>query len=344
MFVACFRSDTGGRRYAQTMTAIDPLSAIGNVLDRCLGVRPGEEIVLLVDHQTAADVIVDLRRALDDRRCTTTVVEVPLAALPGQEVPRPAAQAILHSAATIELTSLFLGSNSARRAATAAGSRYLAMPGVRLSTFRPGGPLDVDFDDLRVGAEAVGALWTAARNFTLTTPAGTHLTGSVLDRPGRVLHGVCRAAGSYMAPPDVEAGTAPVEGTTSGIAVIDGDLLFMGLGPLPEPVVLEFEEGRLIGVTGPEADRLHRMLERCDDPRMVNLAEVSLGLNPAGQVCDVAMETESAYGTAHIALGNSIAYGGTVDAVAHLDCVMLDATLTLDDVPVVLADHIAPPS
>jgi hypothetical protein len=42
------------------------------------------------------------------------------------------------------------------------------------------------------------------------------------------------------------------------------------------------------------------------------------------------METESTRGTAHIALGNSIAYGGVVGAVAHLDCVMRDATLELD--------------
>lgn len=325
------------------MDLIDPLRAIGNVLDRCLGVQAGEEVVLLVDHRSAADVVAGLRRALDERNCTTTVVEVPLAELPGQEVPRPAAHAIRHSAATIELTSLFLGSNQARRAATAAGSRYLAMPGVRLDTFRPGGPLDVDFDDLRSGAEAVGDLWTSARSFTLTTPAGTHLTGSIVDRPGRVLHGICRGAGGYMAPPDIEAGTAPVEGTTNGIAVIDGDLLFMGQGPLREPVVLEFEEGRLIGVSGPERHRLLGMLERCDDERMTNLAEVSLGLNPAGHVCDVAMETESAYGTAHIALGNSLAYGGTVNAVAHLDCVMREASLQLDGQTVELERYIAPP-
>ena len=76
------------------------------------------------------------------------------------------------------------------------------------------------------------------------------------------------------------------------------------------------------------------MIERCRDDRMTNFAEVSLGLNPAGHVCEVAMETESTLGTAHIALGNSIAYGGIVAAVAHLDCVMRDATLTLDTVPV----------
>ena len=56
----------------------------------------------------------------------------------------------------------------------------------------------------------------------------------------------------------------------------------------------------------------------------------SMAFNPAGTICEVPMETESARGTAHVALGNSIAYGGEVNAIAHLDCVMRDATLELD--------------
>ena len=61
-----------------------------------------------------------------------------------------------HAAAIIELTSLFIGSSAARRAATDRGARYLAMPGVRLDTFRAGGPLAVDFERLRIDAENVG--------------------------------------------------------------------------------------------------------------------------------------------------------------------------------------------
>ena len=72
------------------------------------------------------------------------------------------------------------------------------------------------------------------------------------------------------------------------------------------------------------------MIQRCADDQMANLAEVSVAFNPNGTICAVPMETESARGTAHVALGNSIAYGGRVNAVAHLDCVMRDATLELD--------------
>jgi leucyl aminopeptidase (aminopeptidase T) len=236
----------------------------------------------------------------------------------------------------IELTSLFIGSSAARRQATAAGVRYLAMPGVRLDTFRDDGPLAVDFDAIRADAEHVGAAWGAASTFHLTTPAGTDLEGSVEGRPGRVLHGLARADGDYMAPPDIEAGTAPVECSSRGVVVVDADLLFMGQGPLPSPVMMHINDGLLVGLEGDEAGRLEEMLTRCADDRMTNLAEVSVAFNPSGRVCGVPMETESARGTAHVALGNSIAYGGTVDAIAHLDAVMRDATLELDGRPVIV--------
>jgi len=244
-----------------------------------------------------------------------------------------------HAAAIIELTSLFIGSSAARRAATDRGARYLAMPGVRLDTFRADGPLAVDFERLRIDAETVGRAWARATTFRLTSRGGTDLRGSVEDRPGRVLHGMAREPGAYMAPPDVEAGTAPVEGTATGVVVVDADLLFMGEGPLDEPVVLYVDHGQLTGIEGAARGRLVSMLERCHDDRMSNIAEVSVAFNPAGTVCSVPMETESSRGSAHIALGNSIAYGGRVDAIAHLDCVMRDAALELDGT-VVMAEGV----
>ena len=75
---------------------------------------------------------------------------------------------MLEAGAVIELTSLFIGSSRARRNATDRGVRYLAMPGVRTHTFRPGGPLDVDFQQLRADAETVGRAWGAAGRFRLT--------------------------------------------------------------------------------------------------------------------------------------------------------------------------------
>ncbi len=302
----------------------------GGLLDQCLGVRPGEQVVLLTDGGTDDGVVNRLLEAVAARDGIPLVARMPAPHLPGAEPPRAVAAMMLEAGAVIELTSLFIGSSLARRNATGRGVRYLAMPGVRVETFRPGGPLDVDFERLRADAERVGREWASAREFRLTSRGGTDLRGSVEGRPGRVLHGMAREPGAYMAPPDIESGTAPVEGTASGTVVIDGDLLFMGQGPLADAVALHIEDGRMVGIEGAERARLTSMLERCADERMANLAEVSVAFNPAGTICSVPMETESARGTAHIALGNSIAYGGEVNAIAHLDCVMRDATLELD--------------
>lgn len=306
------------------------MDGFDGVLDQCLGVRPGEQVVLLTDGGTDDGVVSRLLEALAARDGIPLVARMPAPHLPGAEPPGAVAAMMLAAGAVIELTSLFIGSSLARRNATERGVRYLAMPGVRVDTFRPGGPLDVDFERLRADAERVGRAWGSARGFRLTSRGGTDLRGSVEGRPGRVLHGMAREPGAYMAPPDIESGTAPVEGTASGTVVIDGDLLFMGEGPLADAVALHIEDGQMAGIEGPERARLTSMLARCADDRMANLAEVSVAFNPAGTICSVPMETESARGTAHIALGNSIAYGGEVNAVAHLDCVMRDATLELD--------------
>ena len=316
---------------------MEALAGFANVLDRCLAVRAGEQVLLVTDAGTDGSVVEAFEAAIAARRGVPVVSRMPVPELPGQEPPATVAAAMRSAGAVIELTSLFIGSSAARREATAAGVRYLAMPGVRMETFRDDGPLDVDFDRIRTDAERVGAAWGSADTYRLTTPAGTDLHGSVADRPGRVLHGLAREPGDDMAPPDIEAGTAPVEGSSSGVVVVDADLLFMGDGPLPSPVALHLRDGELVGVDGDEAGRLQDMLDRCADPRMTNLAEASVAFNPNGRVCGVAMETESSRGTAHVALGNSIAYGGTVDAIAHLDCVMRDATLELDGEPVIVA-------
>ena len=296
------------------------MTPFDNVLDQCLAVAAGEEVVLLADEGTDPDVVTGLSRGITQRDATPLIALMPSPGLPGAEPPAAVAAMMRDAPAIIELTSLFIGSSAAR----------LAMPGVRLDTFRADGPLAVDFERLRIDAETVGRAWDRASTFRLTSRGGTDLRGSVEDRPGRVLHGMAREPGAYMAPPDVESGTAPVEGTATGVVVIDADLLFMGEGPLDEPVVLHVDRGELTGIEGAARGRLVSMLERCADDRMTNIAEVSVAFNPAGTVCSVPMETESSRGSAHIALGNSIAYGGQVAAIAHLDCVMRDAVLELD--------------
>ena len=145
------------------------------LLDQCLGVRAGEQVVLLTDGATDAGVITRLLEAVSTRDGIPLVARMPAPGLPGAEPPGAVAAMMLEAGAVIELTSLFIGSSLARRNASARGVRYLAMPGVVLDTFRPGGPLDVDFEQLRSEAERVGRAWNAAQQFRLSKIGRAHV-------------------------------------------------------------------------------------------------------------------------------------------------------------------------
>jgi leucyl aminopeptidase (aminopeptidase T) len=307
------------------------LPGVVRILDDCAALKSGEQVLIVTDTTFDPGLVGTFATLAAERGAEVVVVTMAPRDLPGQEPPSSVAAIMKTADLILELTSVFIGSTKARIEACAAGARYLTMPGLTPSLLVKGGAADVDFARIKPVAEQIAQRFTEAKQFTLSTGAGTSLQGSIEGRAGRVLHGLATTPGAYMAPPDIEVGLAPVEGTTEGVAVIDGALLMMSDEPLAQPVVITFEKGEAVKIEGRDAYLLHDMIDRCQDSRMYNLAEVSVGLNPQARVTGIALESEAALGTVHIALGNSIGYGGTVDAVAHLDCVMRAATLRLDD-------------
>ena len=310
-------------------------AAVDRLLGQCAALRAGENVVIVTDDAADQEIVALFVREIRARQGNVITCRMAPPILPGQEPPATIAAAMRSADLILELTSKFIGSSRARVAACEAGARYLTMPGYAWAILRDDGPFAVDFAEIRPRATKIAERWTAAERYHLTSPAGTDLRGSIAGRKGRVLHGIAAEPGSYMAPPDIEAGLAPVEGSSDGDVVIDGALLFMYDQPLPSPVILKIREGRVTEIEGEYAHYLTEMIDLCRDERMTNLAEVSLGLNPKATINGIPLESEAALGTAHIAMGNSIAYGGTVPAVAHLDLVMRDVTLRLDDAIVI---------
>lgn len=312
---------------------LDCLDALRVLATTCAGVRAGERALIATDFAADGEIANALAATLRTLGADVATISFAPADLPGGEPPAAAGAAMLEADVVFELTSVFVGSCQARRDACACGARYLTVPGLSWTTLRPGGPFAADFPALGERARRLAERFDAASEFHLTSAAGTDLRGSFEGRRGRPLWGVADRAGGYAAPPDVEVGASPLEGTAEGRVVVDGSLLFLGPDQLASPVELRFAAGRLTGVAGPEAWRLEDALERAGDERMTNLAEVSVGLNPHSRPGGSALELEGIVGGAHVALGNNVAYGGSVDARSHIDCVLLDATLALDGEP-----------
>ena len=315
------------------MTRLECLDSLRVLATTCAGVRDGERALIVTDTAADAEVVEALGGVLRVLGADVVVVRYLPADLPGDEPPPAVGAAMLACDVIFELTSVFVGSCPARRAACEAGARYLTVPGLSAGTLRPGGPFAVDFAEAEERAKRLAERFDGATEFRLAGSAGTDLRGSFEGRRGRPLWGVARSPGGYAAPPDVEVGASPVEGTAEGVVVIDGSLLFLGPDQLASPVELRFEGGRLAAVAGAEAWRLEDAIERSGDPRMRELAEVSIGLNPFSRPGGSPLELEGILGGAHVAVGNNVAYGGAVDARSHLDCVLLRATLELDGEP-----------
>jgi 2,5-dihydroxypyridine 5,6-dioxygenase len=312
---------------------LECLSALRTLATTCAGIRAGESCLLVTDSGSDPDIVDAMAGVLDGLGCSVAFTRASAATLPGEEPPATVGVAMAKADVVFELTSVFIGSSEARRNACAGGTRYLSVPGLSWTTARPGGPFEADFLALGRHAATLSDRFDAAREFQLTSPLGTDLRGSFEGRRGRPLWGVASEPGGFAAPPDIEVGASPEEGTASGRVVVDGSVLFLGPDQLGTPIELGFDAGQLVSIEGREAWRLEDALARANDQRMTNLAEVSIGLNPFSRPGGSPLELEGIVGGAHVAVGNNVAYGGGVDAPSHIDCVLLEGTLALDGEP-----------
>ncbi len=122
----------------------------------------------------------------------------------------------------------------------------------------------------------------------------------------------------------------PAEGGTNGVFVVDGSMA--GIGDLggKKPITIRVENGYAVEITGgEEADLLKSKLEPLGKPAF-NVAELGVGTNDAARIIGNILEDEKVMGTIHIALGNNMSMGGTVDVPIHLDGIVKDPTVELD--------------
>jgi leucyl aminopeptidase (aminopeptidase T) len=61
------------------------------------------------------------------------------------------------------------------------------------------------------------------------------------------------------------------------------------------------------------------------------IAELGIGVNPGATVTGTVILDEKARGTAHVAFGTNISFGGANAAAVHIDAVLCRPTVCLDD-------------
>jgi leucyl aminopeptidase (aminopeptidase T) len=313
--------------------------AVSDIAERVardyLGLRPGERFAIVVDDRTDAEIPRELARAAHALGADPVVVSFPPRARSGAEPPAPAAAAMAAADVVLCAASTSLYHTAAKAAAQRAGARGDFNAPYRADAWRAGA-MTADFTIIRARAERLAALWRRTREVHVTSPAGTDLRATVEGRePMAWLTGICRNSGEVSALPGGEVSLPPLEGTSEGIVV--WERVASDLGALEGPVTITVRAGRATAIAGgASADRLRALVASVVDAD--NIGEIGIGLNPSARIGDEITEAKKAYGTVHIALGDSAnEYGGLVECDVHLDGLVMEPTIEFDGVPVVIA-------
>jgi 2,5-dihydroxypyridine 5,6-dioxygenase len=302
------------------------------IVDVCATVQPGEQVVIVTDHQRPAEIALALAEAVREAGGIATICTTE--AVPSGSEPPAAVRAAIHAADVI-LAPTTGALYHTQAVQSVANSRFLGLTAFTPEVLERGGVF-ADFPALAPRAHRLAELLTDACELRVTAPGGTDLSVRLDGRAAVPITGMARQPGERTGCPDIEAFIAPLEASAEGIVVVDASASIAGV--LSEPIILTIQHGKAIEIAGGDGARAVRAaLEAAGTPSVYTLAEVAFGLNPEGIIRGVIVEDEGVAGTGHVALGSNIHFGGSNDAPLHLDFVYRQPSLWLDGQPVAIS-------
>jgi len=316
-------------------TLIDITPLAHRLVEDYLHVQPGEFFVVIADTRTAPEIPNALMAQALELSADPTLVMISPRRRSGENPPPPAAAAMKSANVIVAVASTSLYHTEAKAEAQRAGARGVLNAPYTAEEWTQGA-MTADFHEIRPIAEKLRDRLKVGKQIRLTSPAGTDLVATIEGRkPVGWLTAICHEPGQISALPGGEVSLPPIEGTANGRLVIEQ--VMSDLGPIETPLELIVQNGNVVKVHGGSASQAERLREILRTiPNSSNIAEIGIGLNPQARLTSQISETKKRLGTAHIALGdNAQDYGGIVECAVHLDGMVLDVTIELDDVTLV---------
>jgi len=294
-----------------------------SVLVSCMNVKAGENVLIITDDRKL-DIGTALYQAAKELKAEAMLVTMEPREVSGQEPPAPIAAAMLAADVVLCPMSTSITHTRAKIEAAKAGARIATMPNISEEMFSRGA-MTADYSVVLELTNRVTRLLSSASSARIEKE-GHVLTLDLSGRPGIASSGVYRERGQAGNLPSGEAYIAPLENGSNGSMVIDGSMV--GVGLLKEPLTVTVRDGKLQSISGADADKLGILLENENN---ATLCELGIGTNYAARLTGIILEDEKAYHTVHIAFGTNIGFGGTNQAGCHMDGIIKNPTLYLDD-------------
>jgi leucyl aminopeptidase (aminopeptidase T) len=292
----------------------------------CMGLKPGEKTAVITDEPCRVIGLALFNTAMGLGN-ETILIEIVPRKINGEEPPAAVAELMKQMDVVLCPTSKSLTHTNARRAAKELGVRVATLPGINEEIFVR--CMNADYNRIAALTNRLCALLDETSVIRVTSPSGTDITMPKQGRKAIASHGLFHAKGEGGNLPTGEAYLAPVEGQSTGVVVVDGS--FAGIGKLSEPVTIRVKNGFAAEISGgAQAREIEKMLD-VYAPLSRNVAEFGIGTNERAIVSGAILEDEKILGTIHIAFGDNVSMGGSVNVRSHLDGIVRRPSVWFDD-------------
>jgi leucyl aminopeptidase (aminopeptidase T) len=292
----------------------------------CMGAKKNEKILIITD-EMKREIGLSLHENALRMGYFALLVEMKSGKINGEEPSAEVAELMQKFDVVFCPTAKSLTHTNARRAASAKGVRIATFPGITKEVMIRG--MNADYNAISKRTIKLQKILEKGKTIRVTAQAGTDISFDIAGRKVIPSKGLFHAKGESGNLPTGETFLAPVEGTSKGVFVVDGSMA--GLGLIKNANIrIEVEKGFATKISGgTAAKKLKVMLDKVGKEAR-NIAEFGIGTNDSAKLSGILLEDEKVMGTIHIAVGNNVSMGGSVNVPIHLDGVVKKPTVWMD--------------
>jgi leucyl aminopeptidase (aminopeptidase T) len=307
------------------LNKLDSASLIA--VKQCMGAKKNEKVLVITD-ELKREIGLSLYNAAISLGCKALLVEMKSGKINGEEPMDEVAELMKKFDVVLIPTAKSLTHTNARRAASELGVRIATFPGITNEVMVRG--MNADYKKIAKLTIKLTNILEKGKNVRVTSPSGTDISFSIKGRKAYASKGLFHKKGESGNLPTGEAFLAPVEGTANGVFVVDGSMAGLGLIKNAN-IKVEVKDGYAVKISGGDlASKLKKQLDTVGKGAK-NIAEFGIGTNDSAKLSGVLLEDEKVLGTIHIALGNNVSMGGSVNVPIHLDGLIKKPTVYLDE-------------
>jgi leucyl aminopeptidase (aminopeptidase T) len=293
----------------------------------CMAIKQDEKVLVITD-EPLRKIGYALWEASKQVAAEAIITEIIPRRSNGEEPPLPVAELMKIVDVILIPTSMSLSHTDARREASDKGVRIATLPGITEETMIR--TLSADYYKIAERSRKVADILNDGSVVRIRTDRGTDVALSIDGRVGFADTGLNHKPGDFSNLPAGEGYISPVEGKSVGVIVFDGSMA--GVGKLRDEIIkVEVIDGFASQIDGGDGAKKLLSIMKPLGKLAFNLAELGIGTNDKARITGSVLEDEKAIGTVHMAFGDNKSMGGFVQVASHLDGVIMNPSVYVDD-------------